>query len=180
MPNNGNTHIKIGVLVLGKFGIMHGSSCLFVGCHKHNGTSFGLAESLLNEMAKLFIFHFHSGHDSFFHTCCDTTVESKETCTVTHHFDKEKTFVTGGSVADFINRLHDGIESCVIANSGVGATEVIVDGGRDGDARIVEFLRKDACTLNGAITTYHNQSVNAFLHQVFVCFLSPFGILELL
>ena len=35
--------------------------------------------------------------------------------------------MAGGSVADFVHTLHDGVQSRVVSNGGVSAEEVVVD-----------------------------------------------------
>ena len=86
--------------------------------------------------------------------------------------------MAGGGVADFIDRLHDGVEGCVVADGGVGAAEVVVDGGWNGDAGVVEFLGEDARSVDGAVTANDDEGVYLLLDEIFVGLLASFGILE--
>ena len=78
--------------------------------------------------------------------------------------------------ADFINGLHDGVEGCIVADCGIGAAEIVINGGRDGDAWIVKLLGKYSCTMNGAVASDDNECIDALFDDVFVGFFTSVGI----
>ena len=82
-------------------------------------------------------------------------------------------------VTDFVHALHDGVEGGVVAYSGVGAVEVVVDGsGKAYDGEVV-FVGEYARAGKGAVAAYHHQSVNLVAAQIVVGKLASFLSLEL-
>lgn len=178
VTEDGDADIKVGILGFDHVGIVHGTACLFVGCYEYDARLLGLAESRLDEVVELLVFYLEGWYDGFFTSAGDTAVEGKESCAVAHDLNEEEAFVGGGCVANLIDYLHDGVEGCVVADGGVGADEVVVDGGRDGDAREVELLGEDTSALDGSVTADDDECVDACILYVLECLLASFLRLE--
>ena len=66
----------------------------------------------------------------------------------------------GGGVADFVDALHDGVEGGVVADCGVGAVEVVVDGSGQADDGEVELVGEDASAGERAVAADDHHGVD--------------------
>ncbi len=83
-------------------------------------------------------------------------------------------------VADLVDALHDGVEGCVVADGGVCAEEVVVDGAGEADDGEVELVGEDAGAGERAVAADYHERVDAVAAQCVIGELSSFGGLELL
>ena len=86
---------------------------------------------------------------------CDRAVKGEESGVASHYLDEEQAFVRGGGVAYFVDTLHDGVKCGVVANGGVGAVKVIVDGAGQTDDRYLEFMAEYAGSRKRTVTADH-------------------------
>ena len=84
----------------------------------------------------------------------------------------------GCRIADFVDTLHNGIESRVITDSCVGTVEVIVNGTRQTDNGHIEFLGKNAGASERAVAANHHERVDFVAAHVVISELSSLGSLE--
>ena len=75
-------------------------------------------------------------------TAGNSGVLSQEAGIAAHHLDEEDALMALGRIANAVYALHDGIQGCVVADGGVGAIEVVVDGTRQANTADVEFAGK--------------------------------------
>jgi hypothetical protein len=86
--------------------------------------------------------------------------------------------VRRGGVAYLVDAVHDGVECRVIADSRVGAEEVVVDGAGEADYGEVEFVGEDARSGERAVAADDHKGVDLMaLHHV-VCQLASFWCLK--
>ena len=88
--------------------------------------------------------------------------------------------MAGGGVADFVGALHNGVQRRVVADGGVGAVQVVVDGAGQADHREVELVGKDARAGERAVAADDDDGVDAVAACHVVGQLAAFGGLELL
>ena len=86
----------------------------------------------------------------------------------------------GGSVANLIDTLHDGVHGSVVADGHVGAGKVVVDGAWESDDRDVILLGEDAGSCDRTIAADHYKGINAVLLHVLIGELASFRRLEVL
>ena len=95
--------------------------------------------------------------------CCR---QSQVTTVAPHHFNDGDTLVRRRSVTQTVNRFYHGAQCGEVADSVVGAFNIIVDSTRQANARETHFSQT-FCTQVGTVTTDNNQGVNPTLLQVF-------------
>ena len=81
----------------------------------------------------------------------------------------------GGSVADLVDALHDGVERGVISDGRVGAVEVVVDGAGQAYAGQIELVGKNACSGERSVASDHHQGVDAVAFDIVIGQLTAFG-----
>ena len=88
--------------------------------------------------------------------------------------------MTGSSIADLVDALHDGVERRIISYGTIRAIEVVVYGTRKTYDWIVEFVGKNASAGQRTVAADNDEGVNAMSTQDIVCQLTAFRCGELL
>ncbi len=148
--------------------------------HKHYRRVLALAESVLDKFGKLVHLRAYLRDYRRLGARSYGSVEGKEASVAPHHLYEEKALVAGGSVADFVHTVHDGVERRVVAYRGVGAVQVVVNGARQADNRKVELIGENAGARQRAVAAYHDKSVYLVAAQHIVGQTAPLRSLKLL
>ncbi len=85
-----------------------------------------------------------------------------------------------GCVADLVHTLHYGVQCRVVADRGVRAVQVIVDGARESNYRELEFIAEKTRSGKGAVTADHHKGIYAVAAENIVCALPALRGLEFL
>ena len=85
----------------------------------------------------------------------------------------------GCRITDFIDTLHDRIQSRIITDRDIRTIQVIIDRTGQADNRIIKFLRKDTGSGQRPVTADGDQGIDAVLHQFVVSLLTAFRCFEL-
>ena len=119
-------------------------------------------------------------NDGSLGTTSNGAVLCQEAGITTHYLDKEDALVGVRRIANSIDTIHDGIHRRVVADGGICAVKVIVDGARQTDDREVELHTEVAGSSQRTITADDDQAVNFLLLTGLVGLLLALGCRELL
>ena len=97
-----------------------------------------------------------------------------------HHLHKEDAVVGVGGVTDLVHAFHDGIEGAVVADGGVCAVEVVVDGAGQSDDGEVELHTEVPGTGERAVAADDYEGVDFLSLAGLISFLHTFEGHELL
>ena len=174
-----HARVVLRELLLHALGQAHGAARAGVLGHEHDRRVLALAEAVVDEFAQLIDLGLHFGDDGRFAARGDGAVEGQVARRVAHHLNEEEPFVARSRVAQLVHRLHDGVERRVVADGGVGAAQVVVDGAGQPHDRHVVFAGEDRGARERAVAADDHQGVDAGGRHVFVGRAASFGGFEL-
>ena len=167
MAENGNTDIEVGIFLADTIGVVHGTTFGALA-DDDDATLLALADAALHKLYQLVATRGVLGNNGCFGSCCYGTILCEETCVAAHYFNEEDTLVGGSGVANLVNTLGDSVERGVVADGGVGAVEVVVDGAWQTDAGEVVFLSEEHGTRQRTITANDDKGIDGFALEGFV------------
>ena len=168
MAEDGHPHVILRIFLADAVSVIHRAAVLLALGNNHDTAVLALAESPADELLQLVHIRLVLRDDGSLGTGSDGTVLCQETGIPAHYLDEEDAVVGSGRVADLVHAVNYGIEGGVISDSGVSAVEVIVNGSRKSDDRIVIFPGEFLRSCERAVTSYDNQCINTELDEIVV------------
>ena len=158
----GDAHVEAGELLLHTVGIVEGAALRTLR-HDDDARLLRLAYAAAHELRQLVFLHHLLGDDGSLGTAGNGAVLRQETGVAAHHLDKEDALVGVRRVAYAVHAFHDGVHRRVVADGGVGAVEVVVDGAGQTDAGEVVLHAEVAGAGERAVAADDHQGVDLLL-----------------
>ena len=174
-----DAYVEFRKLLLDAVRIVEGATLRTLG-DDDDARLLGLTDAATHELCQLVYLGHFLWYDGSLGATGNGRVLCQEASVAPHDLDKEDALVRVGRVAYAVDTLHDGVHGGVVANGGVGAVEVVVNGAGQSDDGEVELHAEVARASQRAISSDDHQCVNLFFLAGLVGLLHAFKRHELL
>ena len=168
MTKDGHASLEFRILMNEAVCIVLSSAraVLFALRHKHDRAILALTHSPADEGGQLVNIRLILRNDCCLCTSRNSGILCKKARIAPHNLHKEDAVMGIGCIANLVYTVHDGVEGRVIADGGVGAIQVVVNGSRQADTRDIVLRGYDLGAGKRAVSSDHDEGVDAVLLKV--------------
>lgn len=161
VSEDSHADIVLRILFADTVCIVHGAAVFRALGHDYDTAVLALSEAAADELLELIDICLVFRDDGSLRSGSNSAVLCKETRIASHDFHEENAVVGCRGITQLVHALDDCVEGCVVADGGIGAVKVIVNGTRQSDNREVILSGQCLSSGKGTVASDYYQSVNS-------------------